>query len=209
MTERPIDTAYTFRIGPFLTTAGAVATGLTIAQADIRLSKAGGDFAQTANTGGATHDENGWYSLTLNDTDFNTAGELEVSINVSGAMPVWKTFVVVTANYYDSKYLGTDSFNVSVAELPTASVTEATCNKIADHVHRRTLANIEASSNGDAIVADGRSSYEMLCRLLNYWYESGGSLYFHQSDDATVIATVPVTTSTSVAPIISMGTPGA
>ena len=41
-------TAYTFRLGPFLddTDGKTAETGLTISQADVRLSKGGGNFAQ-------------------------------------------------------------------------------------------------------------------------------------------------------------------
>ena len=49
-------TAATIKLGPFVDDGdGKTAeTGLTISQADIRLSKAGGDFAQTNNSAGAT-----------------------------------------------------------------------------------------------------------------------------------------------------------
>ena len=58
-------TAATVKLGPFIDDSdGKTAeTALTIAQADIRLSKNGGDFAQTNNTAGATHDENGYYDI--------------------------------------------------------------------------------------------------------------------------------------------------
>ena len=49
-------TAATIKFGPFVddTDGKTAETGLTIAQADIRLSKNGGDFAQTNNSEGAT-----------------------------------------------------------------------------------------------------------------------------------------------------------
>ena len=53
-------TASTVKLGPFLddTDGKTAETGLTISQADIRLSKNGGAFAQSNNIAGATHNEN-------------------------------------------------------------------------------------------------------------------------------------------------------
>ena len=76
------DTAsQTFLIGPFLdATDGVTAeTGLTIANTDIRLSKAGGNMA-AKNSGGGTHDEEGLYQITINATDSNTEGTLQISV---------------------------------------------------------------------------------------------------------------------------------
>jgi hypothetical protein len=103
-------TAFTFRIGPFVdSTDGVTAeTGLTIAQADIQISKAGGAFAQTSASPTTTHDADGWYQCPLTSTDTNTLGALTVQIVVSGAAPVWEHFMVLPANVYDSLVLGTD-----------------------------------------------------------------------------------------------------
>jgi len=52
-------TAATIKLGPFIddTDGKTAETALTIAQADVRLSKNGGDFAQKNSTTSATHDE--------------------------------------------------------------------------------------------------------------------------------------------------------
>lgn len=109
-------TAATIMVGPFLDeTDGVTAeTGLTIAQADIRLSKNGAAFAQTNNAAGATHDENGHYTIPLNTTDTNTLGRLRVAVAESGALPVWQDFMVVTANTYDSLVSGSASVTAAV-----------------------------------------------------------------------------------------------
>ena len=111
-------TAATIKLGPFIddTDGKTAETGLTIAQADIRLSKNGGDFAQTNNTAGATHDENGYYDIPLNATDTGTLGRLRVAVSKSGALPVWQDFLVVTANVYDT-FCSTDSLDVTVTAL--------------------------------------------------------------------------------------------
>lgn len=97
-------TAFTFRVGPFVdATDGVTAeTALTIAQADIQISKNGGAFAQTSASPTTTHDADGWYQCPLTSTDTNTLGPLTVQIVMSGALPVWEHFMVVPANVYES-----------------------------------------------------------------------------------------------------------
>ncbi len=95
-------TAYTFRLGPFLdeTDGKTAETGLTISQADVRLSKAGGNFAQKNESSSSSHDEIGYYICVLDTTDTNTCGELLVAVHESGALPVFKTFQVVEEHIY-------------------------------------------------------------------------------------------------------------
>lgn len=111
-------TAFTFRAGPFVdATDGVTAeTALSIAQADIQISKAGGAFAQTSASPTTTHDADGWYQCPLTSTDTNTLGTLTVQIVMAGALVVWEHFMVVTANYYDS-VCSTDLFDVSVVQF--------------------------------------------------------------------------------------------
>lgn len=119
-------TAYTFRLGPFVdATDGVTAeTALTLAQADFRLSKAGGAFASKNETTSGAHDENGWYTCILNSTDTNTLGPLDIAVHESGALPVFKSFLVVAANVYDSLVGGGDVLDVSVTQwLGTAAAT--------------------------------------------------------------------------------------
>ena len=117
MQELKQSTQITLNIGPFLddTDGKTAEVGLSIAQADIQLSKNGGAFAQSNHSGGAAHDADGWYQLILDTTDTNTLGRLIVQIAESGALPVWEYFNVVTANYWDTKY-STDKFEVDVVQ---------------------------------------------------------------------------------------------
>jgi hypothetical protein len=96
-------TAVTVVLGPFVdSTDGVTAeTGLTISQADVRLSKNGGAFAQANDANAAAHMENGYYSKALSTTDSNTVGTLVVAVNESGALPVWMAFQVVEEAVYD------------------------------------------------------------------------------------------------------------
>ena len=88
--------AGTVKMGPFLddTDGKTVEDSLTITQSDVLLSKNDGNFAQKNDTNSATHDENGWYDVTLNATDTDTQGNLLVYIHVTGALPVWRMFEV-------------------------------------------------------------------------------------------------------------------
>ena len=119
-------TAVTIVMGPMLdsTDGNTQETGLTIAQADIRLSKNGGAYAQTNNVAGATHMEVGKYSVPLDTTDTGTLGKLRVDIHESGALAVWREFTIVPANVYDSLVLGTDVLTADVTQwLGTAAAT--------------------------------------------------------------------------------------
>lgn len=124
MTFLKQSTAATVKIGPFVDTTDAVTaeTGLTIAQADIRLSKNGGAFAQTNNATGATHDENGYYGVPLDTTDTGTLGTLRVAVTESGALPVWQDFMVVPANVWDSMF-GADKLQVDLTQVNGAAQT--------------------------------------------------------------------------------------
>jgi len=118
MSDLRQSTSITLRVGPFLDEddGKTAETSLTINQANIRLSKAGGAFAQSNDSGGATHDESGWYYLTLDATDTNTPGMLDLAIHVSGALPVFKSFNVKVANVFDSEY-STDKLEVDVVQI--------------------------------------------------------------------------------------------
>lgn len=119
-------TAATIKLGPFVddTDGKSAETGLTISQADIRLSKNGGDIAQSHNAAGATHDELGYYNVPLDATDTDTLGRLRVAVSESGALPVWQDFLVVTANVFDSLF-STDKLDCAVVEMATDALTAA------------------------------------------------------------------------------------
>lgn len=112
-------TAATIKLGPFVDSTDGVTpeTGLTISQADIRLSKNGGAFAQSNNIAGAVHDENGWYGIPLDTTDTGTLGRLQVAVYESGALPCFSDFMVVPANVYDSLVAGTDVLTADVTQI--------------------------------------------------------------------------------------------
>jgi len=103
-------TAVEIGIGPFVdSTDGFTAeTALSITQPDIRLKKNGGAWAQKNAAQTLAHEENGWYEIALDTTDTNTLGILIVAITKSGALPVWKEYLVVPANVYEALVTGVE-----------------------------------------------------------------------------------------------------
>lgn len=112
-------TAVEIALGPFVdSTDGFTAeTALTITQAEVRLKKTSGDWAQKNEATSLVHEENGYYRCLLDATDTNTLGILEVAVNETGALPVWKSFEVVAANIFDSLIGGGDILDVSATQL--------------------------------------------------------------------------------------------
>lgn len=96
-------------LGQFLdsTDGNTEENGLTIANTDIKLRKHNTTTLANKNSGGATNISNGVYHATLNATDTDTAGMLEIYVHVAGALAVKSTFRVLTASAFDAIYTGT------------------------------------------------------------------------------------------------------
>lgn len=91
----------TVMIGPFVDDADGKTseTGLTIVQADVRLSKNGGNMAQKNESNNCTHDEIGMYSCPLDSTDTDTLGLLTLTIAKSGALHVRHDYLVILSDF--------------------------------------------------------------------------------------------------------------
>jgi hypothetical protein len=160
-------TAVTIKLGPFVDSTDGVTpeTGLTISQADIRLSKNGGAFAQTNNATGATHDENGWYGIPLNTTDTATLGMLQIAVYESGALPCFTQYTVVPANVYDSLVAGTDILDASMAQiLGTAISTPATAGVLDINVKNiaNAIVNTATAQIGTNVVSQANIDFGAL-----------------------------------------------
>jgi hypothetical protein len=128
-------TAVTILIGPFLDDDdGTAETGLTISQADVRLSKNAGNMAQKNESTSCTHDELGYYTCPLDATDTNTVGKLKVMVHESGALPVWQEFHVIEEAIYDALFAASSAGfdanqRVNVGQWLSQAVTLSKGNK--------------------------------------------------------------------------------
>jgi hypothetical protein len=111
MLELQANTAVTLKIGPFIdeTDGKTAETALTITQAEVRLSKNGGNIAQKNEATSCTHDELGVYGCPIDATDTNTEGRLQLWVHESGALPVFHEFMVLAQAAYISKYTAKDT----------------------------------------------------------------------------------------------------
>lgn len=109
MRELRQSTSIDLPIGPFVdSTDGVTAeTALTLTQPDIRLKKGAAAWAQKNAAQTLSHEENGFYEVTLDATDTNTLGPMRLAVFETGAAPVFEDFMVVTAEWYDAKYADT------------------------------------------------------------------------------------------------------
>lgn len=155
-------------LGPFLdSTDGVTAeTALTIANTDILLSANGGTLT-AKNSGGATHDSGGYYAATFDATDTATVGTLQVSVQESGALPVYHEFQVVEEAVYDALFASSapgpitsssqPEKNVALSDIPFYMVDDS------DHVTPETGLTVtaEVSKDGAAFGAAGGTVTEI------------------------------------------------
>jgi hypothetical protein len=99
-------TAVNVIIGPFVdsTNGDDEETGLTIAQADVRLSKNAGADAQKNDNTSAAHEGDGFYMCELDATDTNTVGQLTLWVHVAGALAVRHDYQIIEEAVYDALF---------------------------------------------------------------------------------------------------------
>lgn len=147
-------TAITAKIGPFLdeTDGKTAEDGLTIAQADVRLSKNGGDIAQKNEATSCTHDELGIYGCPLDTTDTGTLGRLQLWVHESGALPVFHEFMVVTANVYDT-LCSTDVLQADLTQICGDSQSATDLKDFADAGYDPGTNKVEGVKLADTVTA--------------------------------------------------------
>jgi len=119
------DTAATILIGPFVDKGDGVTPeeGITLSAADSAelMKHDGTTFVDlTSDSRTFTHKEKGMYTLALATGDTDTEGRLTVFISdESVCLPVWKDFMVVNANVYDSLFAAatTDYLQVDTIQV--------------------------------------------------------------------------------------------
>ena len=196
-------TAFTFRIGPFLDSADGVTpeTSLSIGQGDIQISKDGGAFAQTsAASPTTTHDADGWYQCPLTTTDTATLGPITIQINMSGALPVWEHFLVVTANVYDALVDGSDYLQTDIAQILGVATNLANLNTVlANYSATRGFAGtalpaVTAGSNGGLPTVDASNHVAGVQGTINDFdgLENLSSADVQSSCDAAITANTDI-----------------
>ncbi len=125
------NTAVDLMVGPFLdsTDGDTEETGLTITQAEVRLSKNGGNTAQKNEATSLVHDELGNYVCKLDATDTNAEGILTLMIHESGSLSIKMDYTVLSQAAYISKYTAKDAgfmdINIKTIGRADAQETEA------------------------------------------------------------------------------------
>ena len=96
-------------------------TGLTIANTDIKVWKAGATTLANKNSGGATEISGGYYYGVFDATDTDTAGSMRISIKVATALIIFADVCVLPAQVYDSMIAGSDLLDVSLVQVTGAT----------------------------------------------------------------------------------------
>ena len=124
-------TAVSVILGPFIddTDGKTAKTGLTVTSMDVDLYKGvtKSDLTITASGGDndMAHVANGYYSLELTTGNTDTLGRLRLTANITAALAVWRDFLVLPANVYDSLVAGSDKLAVHADEITNGLITAA------------------------------------------------------------------------------------
>ena len=130
-----------------------------------------------------------WQALA---SDYNAAGTMGNKLNsAASAGDPWSTLLPGSYAAGEAGFI-----------LGNQVLTEADIVKIADIVLRRSTANVEASSDGDALSL--KSLYGMVAQGVHNTQVSGTALTVTKSDDSTVLGTRTVTTDPTAEPIIGI-----
>ena len=123
------NTAIDVLIGPFVdsTDGNTTEDGLTISQADVKLSKNGQALTQKSDVTACAFDDDGYYNCELDGTDTNTEGNLVLIVHESGALPVRHEYNVIAEAAWDSLYAAKDAglIDVHVKTMEADVVTAA------------------------------------------------------------------------------------
>lgn len=107
-------------LGPFANTSDDSAYTSALSGADLKISKAGGAFANS--TGTATHLEAGYFAYVLTASECDTLGELVIRCAKTGVYPDAKAVQVVAFDPCAATNLGLTNLDTTVgSRLPTAS----------------------------------------------------------------------------------------
>lgn len=145
-------------LGHFLdsTDGNTEETGLTIANTDIKLHKAGGTSLTNKNSGGGTHMATGVYYAVLDATDTDTVGPLVIFVHVSGALAVKLDCFVFEEAIYDAFYAASAPGYIANAPVNLAQWKGSVPANLADT--DKVSASVQHMANNiinAAVIADG------------------------------------------------------
>ena len=167
------DTGRTILIGPFIddTDGKTAETGLASSPGsiDIDLYKGAATSVTTsitATTSGGSNDiahvANGYYSLELTAANVDTCGELKITANIAGSLPVWHNFQIVEETVYDALFgdVSGAGLQVNVTQIEGSDATDqinAACDASIVTYNLDHLMAAAVASNADmtAEVVDG------------------------------------------------------
>lgn len=134
-------------------------TGLTIANTDIKIWKAGATTLANKNSGGATHISNGIYYAVFDSTDTNTLGSGKAFVHVSGALYTILEFCVLPQKVYDSMIAGSDNLEVDTIQIEGSDATNQ-LNAATPSVTVSDKTGFSLSSAGVSAVQSGLSTFD-------------------------------------------------
>lgn len=117
------DTNSYVRVGPFIdaTDGYTIESGLTMTGADVFISKGQGAFSGIHNsTQELFYDAYGFYQCLLDATDTSTVGMIQLTIQKSGARPIYHEFMVMAVDSYDRIFGNSGNYPVSTADIADA-----------------------------------------------------------------------------------------
>jgi hypothetical protein len=132
-----VSTGITVPIGPLASTTDATAYTSALAAGDVRLKKNDGSWAAATNA--PSHEENGYYEITLTTTETNTLGELTLAVAKTGVLPYSNVFNVMDANTYAALVACTDYLDTNPGRFSISSTTLSLKNRSGTETATRTI----------------------------------------------------------------------
>jgi len=129
------NTAVDVLIGPFVdkTDGNTTEDGLTLPQAEIKLSKNGQALTQKNDNTTAAFDDDGYYNCELDSTDTDTEGNLVLIVHQSAnALPVRHEYNVLSEAAWDSLYIAKDDgfMDINIKTVGRADTQETEANNL-------------------------------------------------------------------------------
>jgi hypothetical protein len=111
-------------VGPLLDDDGVTAYTSNLANTNVKLFKGGATALVSKNSGGSTHLSDGIHYITLDATDTDTLGILDLFVVVTGNLAYKDRYLVVPAAVYDAMVSGSgNGVRASVQEMAANVVT--------------------------------------------------------------------------------------